>query len=450
MSGPSLGRRLIAGAALWIALALLASGLILYELFRSHVTDALENALAADLTQLIAVLEIGPEGLPQLTQRPANPLFEKPYSGRYWQVESAGPILLTSRSLWDSSLPMPVDILGDGAIHRHRLTGPAGQSLIALERGVRLPESAAPLRITTAADVAELEGPLRRFGGTLAFSLAVLGLGLMAAVALQVRYGLRPLARLRAALGALRAGNRTRLAGDWPSEIRPLVEDFDVVLDHNARVLDRARTQAGNLAHALKTPLSVLANAADEATTPLADAVHAQVSVMQRQVDHHLARARAAAAAELPGAHADAAEIAHQLRRTLSKLYIERGIAVDISVGERAIFRGDAEDLMEILGNLLDNACKWARSRVGLRLTGGDPLRVTVEDDGPGLAPELRAAALRRGIRLDESMPGSGLGLAIVRDLVDAYGGEIRLDESPRGGLRIQLDLPGRPGAALV
>lgn len=447
MSAPSLGRRLIVGAALWVALALLASGLVLYELFRSHVTAALEAALTADVNQVIAALEVGADRRPRLTQRPAHPLFDKPYSGRYWQVAGEGGMVLSSRSLWDATLVLPDDALPLGGWHRHVIAGPAGQSLLAIERSVRLPDLAAPLRVTTAADLVEIKEPLRRFGRTLAFSLAALGLGLMAAVALQVRYGLRPLARLRTALGELRAGKRTRLTGDWPAEIGPLVGDFDIVIDQNARFLQRARTQAGNLAHALKTPLSVLGNAANQDPSPIAATVRAQVGAMERQIDHHLARARAAASAEIPGAQADASAVAEQLRRTLARLHAARGITIEVHGSSEAVFRGDAEDLMEILGNVLDNACKWARSRVTMSLADGERLTVSVDDDGPGLPPEHRNLALRRGARLDESTPGSGLGLAIVRDLVDAYGGSLALEDSPLGGLRVRLDLPGRRAA---
>lgn len=443
MKARSLGRRLIAGAALWVVLALLASGLVLYELFRAHVAAALEAVLAADLNQVIAGLEVDGDGAPRLVQRPANPLFDRPYSGRYWQINGGEIATLTSRSLWDTTLALPDDALPDGALHRHVVIGPGDQPLLALERSVRLPELAAPLRVTTAAALAEIDTPLRRFGTTLALSLLALGVGLVGAVVLQVRIGLQPLTRLRAALSELRGGKRTRLAGAWPAEIRPLVDDFDGVLEQNARFLERARTQAGNLAHALKTPLSILRNAAEDAETPLAAVVRTEVDAMRTQVDHHLARARAAAAAQLPGAHADLSAIAQQLSRTLSKLYAARGIVIDVQGDHGAVFRGDAEDLTEMLGNVLDNACKWARARVEVRLTAGERLTVTVDDDGPGLAPEHRQTALCRGKRLDETAPGSGLGLAIVRDLVDAYAGSLELDTSPLGGLRVRLDLQG-------
>lgn len=444
MTGRSLGTRLVAGAALWIALALLATGFILEALFRSHVESALEARLSAELNQIAGAVAIGSDGRPTLTRRLADPLFDRPYSGRYWQIDAKGVAPERSRSLWDTTLPLPADDLPDGALHRHRLTGPAGQDLLVLERGVTPTEAETRLRIAVAADLAELAEPLARFRWTLAMSLTVLGLGLVGAVLLQVHYGLQPLARLRSALAELRAGRRERLKGDWPAEVRPLVEDFDAVLDHSAQILERARTQAGNLAHALKTPISVLANEADAQADPLAETVRQQVASMRRHIDHHLARARAAAAATRPGARADVAGIAHQLARTLGKLHQARGIAITVESDGMPLFRGDPQDLMEMLGNLMENACIWARMRVLVRLqAAGDRTLVVVDDDGPGLPSARRDEALARGTRFDESVPGSGLGLAIARDLAELYGGTIALADSPLGGLSARLDLPG-------
>lgn len=443
----SLGRRLVLGATLWIAVALLCAGLMLFELFRAHVTATIEARLTADLNQIIAALEIGADGAPLLTRRPAEPLFEKPYSGWYWQVDAPGDVVLRARSLWDASLTLPADALADGALHRHSLAGPNGQALLALERSVRLADASPPMRVAVAADIAEIEGPLRRFGGTLALSLGALGLGLIAAVVLQVWYGLRPLERLHVALAALRAGHRRRLAGDWPDEVQPLVHDFDAVLDHNAAVLERARTQAGNLAHALKTPITVLANAVGAGGGPLAATVHAEVTAMQRHIDRHLARARAAAAVGRPGVQADAETVARRLARTLGAINPARSITIE---ADRSVppFRGDAEDLTEILGNVMDNACKWARTRVCVRLAGGKTgLRITVDDDGPGLPAERSEDVFARGKRLDETVPGHGLGLAIVRDLVELYGGAVTLDASPLGGLHVRLELPASEAA---
>jgi signal transduction histidine kinase len=450
MSGRrSLNARLLAGAALWIAVALICAGVTLDAMFRSHVTAALEARLAADLNQIVAALELDAGGAPALTRRPAEPLFEKPYSGRYFQVSTPAGPPLRSRSLWDAALDLPADELPDGAVHTHRIAGPAHQRLLALERNVRLPDGPASLRVAAAADLDELAPPLRRFRRTLAGALGVLGIGLVGAVLLQVGYGLLPLVRLRRALGDLRAGRRTRLAGDWPAEIRPLVHDFDAVLQHSEAVLERARTQAGNLAHALKTPIAILGNAADAPGPALATTVRAQAAEMRRQIDRHLARARAAANAGRPGAHADALACARQVARTVQKLYAERGIAVAVVDGGAPAFRGDAGDLAEILGNIVENACQWARSRVELRLgAAAGALEILVDDDGPGLPPERREEVFQRGRRLDEAVPGSGLGLAIVRDLVELDGGTIALEPAPLGGLRVRLALPAVAPAA--
>jgi signal transduction histidine kinase len=446
VKGSSLASRLVLGATLWTAVAVICTAVVLEAMFRRQVMATVEAGLAADLNQILAATELGPEGTPVLTRRPAEPLFEKPYSGRYFQLGAPGSAPLRSRSLWDAALALPPDDLPDGTLHRHEIAGPAGQRLLALERSIRLEGAAQPLRVAVAADLAQTAGPLREFRGTLIAALGTLGLGLVGAVLLQVRFGLRPLARLRAALAELRAGRRARLTGDWPQEVMPLVQDFDAVLDHNEAVLERARTQAGNLAHALKTPITVLSNAADAQGPALAETVRLQAASMRRQIDQHLARARAAATAGRPGAHADAVEIARQVARTLERLNAERGVAIRVEAGAVPPFRGDADDLAEILGNVVENAAKWARGRVEVRLAPApEGLEVIVDDDGAGLPPGEREEVFRRGKRLDETVPGSGLGLAIVRDLVGLYGGRIALEDSPLGGLRVRLGLPAAP-----
>jgi signal transduction histidine kinase len=438
----------VVGATLWTFVALVCAGLVLEAMFRRQVMATVEARLAADLDQIVAATELGADGAPMLTRRPPEPLFDKPYSGRYFQLE-APRALLRSRSLWDVALALPKDELSDGALHRHEIAGPAGQRVLVLERSIRLDGAAAPLRVAVAADLAEAAGPLREFRGTLLAALGTLAVGLIGAVLLQVRFGLRPLVRLRAALAELRAGRRARLAGKWPQEVAPLIEDFDAVLDHNDSVLERARTQAGNLAHALRTPITILANAANAPSTGLAETVRAQAEVMRRQIDHHLARARAAATVARPGAHADAAESARQIARTIEKLNAARRIAIAVESRDPPPFRGDPDDLAEILGNVIENAAKWAKARVEVRLgPAREGLEIVVDDDGPGLRPGEREAVFRRGKRLDETVPGSGLGLAIVRDLVELYDGSVILADSPLGGLRVHLALPAAPGTA--
>ena len=268
----------------------------------------------------------------------------------------------------------------------------------------------------------------------------------MAAVFLQLKLALGPLERLRHSLARVRAGQAARLQGSYPAEIQPLVEEFNGVLDHDAAILERARTQAGNLAHALKTPLAILANAAAREPGELGRLVTEQVGTARRQVDYHLARARAAASAQLPGQRVAVRPLLEGLLRVMGKLHGERGLHLELlPVRGEAAFRGDVQDFQEMLGNLLDNACKWAASQVQVALESGSDgqLVITIEDDGPGLPEAVRETVLQRGVRADEAMPGSGLGLSIVADLAGLYGGSLNLETSPLGGLKVRLGLPG-------
>ena len=452
MSGPgssqgmltgSLRFRLLAGAAVWIALALALAGLVLSGLFRDHVARRFEAELTNHLDQLAALIELGPDGAPALRHPLSDPRFRRPLSGLYWQVGPGDAPVLRSRSLWDEALPLPPDEVADGDIHRHSLSGPAGRQLTVLERAVTFPSATAPLRMAVAQDEGELRAVVADFNRVLWLSLGALALALIAAAVVQVSVGLRPLVRLRAELAAVRAGRKKRFGGDAPREVQPLLDDLNALLDHSEEVVGRARLQAGNLAHALKTNLAVLANEAE------GEAVVRQVEVMRRHIDHHMARARAAAARGLPGVATPVADSAGALARVMEKLQGGsrvggRGVTVAVRVPREHVFAGEREDLDEMLGNLLDNACKWARSRVEVssRLEAGGMLAVAVEDDGPGLPADRREAVLAPGVRLDESTPGSGLGLAVVRDVARLYGGDLRLSDSPLGGLRVELALP--------
>lgn len=268
---------------------------------------------------------------------------------------------------------------------------------------------------------------------------------------LQVRRGLSPVNRLRARLGDLRDGREQRLAGTYPAEVQPLVDDLNALLDERARRVTRAIAKAGDLAHGLKTPLAVLSHEAQKARAgghePLAAALDQQIDRMQRQIDYHLAQARSAASGAAPGARADLAASAAALARTLQRLHGDRGLTIAVNVPAGHAFRGQQEDLEEMLGNLLDNACKWARARVAVSssLRSDGTVEILVDDDGPGIAPALREAVLRRGVRADEAAPGSGFGLAIVRELAELYGGSIALAAAPAGGLRARLRLPSAP-----
>jgi signal transduction histidine kinase len=458
----SLRFRLLAATLVALAVALLLAGLLLAGLFRDHVLRQFAATLTSQLDQVTARLEWDAAGRPRLEAAAlSDPRWSRPYSGLYWQVDGAvGGVpqrgVLRSRSLWDAVLEVQADALADGTVHVHPVAGPQGAPLLLVERTVR-PGGAAGTawRLLVAADLRDTEVAVARFNGVLAASLAVLLALLCAAAAAQVAVGLAPLRALRQALAAVHAGRSPRLEGHFPTEVQPLIDDFNRVLDRNAEVVVRARTQAGNLAHAIKTPLAAMAQAAAsaqggaEAAAELAPLVRGQVEVAQRHVDWHLARSRAAAAQALPGARATVAPVLAGLLRVMERVHAGRALALVCEpVDPACSFAGEVQDLQEMLGNVLDNACKWARHEVRVHAAAAPGaaargLHIVIEDDGPGIDPASRDAVMARGARLDESVPGSGLGLAIVQELAGLYGGSVALGSSAAlGGLRVELALP--------
>lgn len=446
MRTSSLAFRLVVAAVLWITAALAIGGFLISTLFRDSVERNFDARLTVHLDSLIAAAELGASGEPELSRTPPDPRFELPYSGWYWQVwDHQGKVLFRSRSLWDQTLENPVTA-GQGVARTGTIPGPGGTALRMRFIDITLPDQpapASPLRFAVAANLSELEAELRPFNLALLWSLAALGLGLGLAVAVQVRIGLRPLRRIRIALKDIRAGRSQRMTGDWPDEVRPLVSELDALLEHDAVVLGRARTHVGNLAHALKTPLAVLGNEAARKGAPDGAAIQRQVSTMRRWIDHYLARARAAATGTVLGARTPLAPVIDDLRRTLEHIHVDRNLTIEAGAETGSAFRGDRQDLEEMMGNLMDNACKWARTQVRVTAVAGeDTVTLAIDDDGPGLPEHQRRDAIGRGRRLDESSPGSGLGLAIVSDIAGLYGGALRLEESPLGGLRATLTLP--------
>jgi signal transduction histidine kinase len=462
----SLRIRLLAGTLFWIAASIAVAAWGLSSLFREHVATQFHAELKTHLNQLTAHLAVDGEEQATLSVPLSDPRLSLPYSGLYWQVDAlaaegdaaqaraARAGLLRSRSLWDSVLAVPPDAPADGEIHQHRVAGPGGGWLGMVERVVRIDEgsgttagakpAARAFRLIIAADETLMLEPLSRFNGELSLALGILAAGLVIAALVQVMVGLAPLRSLRAALGRVRKGDAQRLEGQFPAEITPLVDEFNTVLAQNSEVIERARTQAGNLAHALKTPLSVLANAANGKDNELARLVVGQVDAAKRQVDYHLSRAQAAATLRVPGARTPLRPALEALLRTMRRIHAERQLELLLQpIAESLAFRGEEQDLQEMLGNLLDNACKWASRHVEVAARAeGEDLLITIDDDGQGIAAADRNAVLRRGVRADQQVPGSGLGLSIVDDLAQLYGGEPRLADSPLGGLRVVLRLP--------
>jgi signal transduction histidine kinase len=437
----SLAFRLAVGSAIWIGTALAAAGAVLGTLYSDYVERSFDDRLAVFSDSLIASADIAADGKLVLSRPPEGPPFERPYSGWYWQIDGENAALYRSRSLWDFALDLPARTAE--ARRHYEAAGPDGQWLRVFERALSVTDARGRHRFAVAADLTQLEAEVRPFQLTLAASLATLWLGLVLAALLQIRIGLKPLDRLREALMAVRTGRAPRLQGEFPSEVRPLVDEFNAYLEHIATVVERARTHVGNLAHALKTPLSVLCNEADAADGELAESVRRQAEIMGRRIDHHLVRARTAATGALVGARTEVAPVLEDLRRTLVRIHAARGVDVEVETEPNLHFRGDRQDLEEVIGNLVDNGCKWARTAVKLAARReGERLALVVEDDGPGLPAEQGNEMPLRGERLDETVPGWGLGLSIVSEIVGLYGGEIRLGRSGLGGLCVEVSLP--------
>jgi signal transduction histidine kinase len=461
----SLHLRLLLGTLLWIVATIGVTGWVLQGMFEQHLSRQFHAELATHLNQLAAHLEINAAGQPEVSRILSDPRLERPYSGLYWQVDRmpsgntpGRSAVLRSRSLWDGELQVPADHLNDGEQHEHRLNGPKGESLRMIEQSLYLAQQQheqpaehpqQTLRLIVAADEKLLAEPVDRFRGLLLIALSLLAAGLILAAVVQVFAGLRPLKHLRDELGRLRDGEQALLGGSHPSEIQPLVDELNTVLERNAEFVERARSQAGNLAHAVKTPLAVMANAAAAEQGEwgeLADIVSSQIDVARQHIDHHLSRARIAAAAQGrgQGQHCQLRPAAEGLLRVMQRVHAERHLALHLDdSGDSLVFRGEAQDLQEMLGNLIDNACKWASSEVRVAAIRQETmLCIDIDDDGPGIAAADRSTVLQRGQRGDERVPGSGLGLAIVDDLASLYAGRLELLDSPRGGLRARLWLP--------
>jgi signal transduction histidine kinase len=450
----SLAGRLIAAAAVWILLGLLVGGYVLSSVFRASVEGDFDARLRSDLDEMVAAAEPDAQGDVSLQNRFADPRFERVYSGWYWQITPEGPKgpdtdhAQISRSLFDKVITI-TDFRKSHDVTWGHGTGPDSQRLRFVSQRIEFPaaeQKNGPRAYSffVAADVTEVENEVSRFNGTLIWSFAILGFSLICAIFIQVRIGLQPLDRVSAALGRIRDGKAQRLVGNFPAEIRPLASELNSLIDHSAEVVGRARTHVSNLAHFLKTPLSVLVSEAHEHPGTLADVVLRQVGTMRRQVDHYLARARAAGSVNVLGSRTAVRPVIEDLSRVLSRIHADRALTIDVDCPGNLAFRGERQDLEEMAGNLIDNACKWANTRVAVtaRSNGAAQFELRVGDDGEGLDEEERARVGARGERLDENVPGSGLGLAIVRDIARLYGGALTLDESPLGGLETRLALP--------
>ena len=452
---PSLARRLVLLAVGWSFAALVIVALVLALLFQQAALRRFDANLSDLIDNLIAgsTIENGQVVAPALTDLRAL----RALSGRYWQVAQPMPDGtaqaiegLTSRSLFDAELETPPEVVArlradPGKPVAFDADGPQpGERVRVLARWTTFYGHEKPVIFMAAEDRRPIDRDVRNFMVTTAAAFALLSAGLIGAVVIQVRVGLRPLFRLQREVGDVRRGKSEKLSADYPTELEPLADELNALVRHNQETVERQRTHVGNLAHALKTPISVMLTEAEQQPGPLAEVVTRQTEAMRQQVDHHLRRARAAARIQGPGERTDVSEVLDELARTLERIFQDKGLEIDWDAPDDLYFLGERQDFMEIAGNGMENAGKWGRRRVRGRAApdGEAHLTLTIEDDGPGLPPDRREEVVKRGARLDETAPGSGLGLSIVDELARAYRGSLELGDSRLGGLMLTVRLP--------
>lgn len=443
----SLKSRLILAAAVLVTLGVVVAGLTLSALMREHIVAQFHDELKVHLDELERLSRSGPDGILRLSAPLSDPRYDVARSGFYWQIEGGRHEPARSASLGESKLVLPPDDAPDGAIHHHVIDGPTG-SLLVIEQTFHQAGIDTPLRYVIGTDRRHIHAVQDRFDRMLVVALGLLALFLLAAAFALVMLALRPLSQLRTALADVRLGHEPRVQGNFPDEVHPLVEDLNAMLQTSAELMQRARSQAGKLAHALKTPLAIITDETRrgvERGDASAGLLLDQCRRMQCQIDYQMARARAVPNRS-PGMVAIAANVAEDVITALRRLHQERALSIRNDVPEDLVLACDTEDLNEMLGNLVDNACKHARTTVVIDVVPNEAspglARLVVEDDGPGLPTQAYQVVLELGERWTSSDEGAGLGLTIVRDIARLYGGDVGLGRSPLGGLRAAIDLP--------
>ena len=437
----SLTRRMILTAAAWITILLIGGGAALDRVLVNSVEQNFDNQLEYVLTAMIASAEIGPDGEIRMNRPLGDQRFLEPNSGLYWQITGKGAMPFPSRSLWDRALSAPANH-NDQAVHFRNSNEFADEPLRIAERAIRLPDSDIAWTFMVAQSRDSLDRQIIELRSVLVTSFLLLGLGLIILAALQTFYGLWPLRAVRKAIAQMRSGRESRVTDALPDEVMPMVNELNALLDHNEQQAEESRRHAGNLAHALKTPLTVIMNSATAQSPDLADTIIREATTMRRQVDHHLARARAVGRRGHSHSRAQIWDSLESVERAVSRLYAH--VRLDMAGDKEISARVERQDLDEMLGNLIENAAKYGGGSVFVTVEdAGDFVEMLIEDDGKGIPEAERERLFDRGARLDTGKPGTGLGLAIVRDVVEIYGGTVRLEESEDlGGLLVRLRLP--------
>lgn len=447
----SLKTRLIIVTTIWVVMSVAVAGFLLSAASREFLVGQFYEELRVHLDELQGLMELDGKGQFRLQRPLSDPRYVAPLSGFYWEIQKGGKLLSRSSSLEGPILQVPNDGGTDAQVHHHGVAGPTGDLLIA-ERLRWLDGGKDPLRIIIGTDKRFLDSELLKFNKVLLWSLGAFGLSMVGAAVMLLLYAMKPFAQLRAALARLRSSANPRLSGEFPEEVQPLIDDLNSLLAASGEQILRARTQAGNIAHGLKTPLAILVDEAhrldQKGEQQSASVIREQCRRMQGQIDYQIARARAAALRAKPGTASSLSETTQSVVRALHRLHIDRGLRIEDEIPPGLMVACDVQDVSEMLGNLVDNACKHARSQVIVRTEETHSpgfLAVVVEDDGPGLPPEAWEVVFNVGEQWNARSGGSGLGLPIVRDLAQLYGGTVGLDQSPLGGLKVRLELPAFP-----
>lgn len=434
--------RIVATSIIWIVLALLITTLTLGGLYRDHIEGHFDAHVLSHVEELMAAVETSSGGELQMVGQPMDPRFYQLNSGWYWEVRRAGEPLGKSASLGDTQLDLRQLKMGESR-DVQMVYGPQGEELRAQITEVTFPNGAGSLTFVATAPDMQIAEDVSDFTTHIVTSFIVLGFGLTLAVIIQVKVAMKPLKAIRSEISNVKTGKAKRLSQDFPHDIQPLVNELNFLLDHNELLLKRARNQLGDLAHAVKNPLTVIRNEARTLATEQGQLILDQSHVMASSIDHCLSRARISGKEDMFGYRTPVKGVVEDLAFAVQRIYHERGIEIKLSDLSDCCFRGDMQDLEEMAGNLIDNACKWAETQVVVMCeTDNERLLIVVEDDGPGISEKDLKIVMNRGQKLDESKPGHGQGLGIVNDIVSLYGGSLTLDKSSFGGLRARLDLP--------
>jgi signal transduction histidine kinase len=438
----SLTRRIITLSIFWIVIALIVTAALLGRFYREHIEGHYDAHVYTHVEELVASVDTAPDGSLMLTREPTDPRFYRNNSGWYWEILTANESIARSPSLDDQRLNLE-SIKFEENHNIQVILGPSGERLRAHVVHVSYPNENGSITIAATAPEIQIKDDVKDFFAHIAASFLVLGIGLSVAVVMQVTLALKPLNAIRTAISDVRAGKLGRLPHDFPSDVQPLVDELNFMLDHNETLLKRARNQLGDLAHAVKNPLTVIRNEARDIPGKQGSLILEQSHMMSSNIDHYLSRARIYGQQDAIGYRTSVKSVVEDLSFAVSQIHKDRNIKMRLLCREDKWFRGEAQDLEEMAGNLLDNAFKWAKTEVAVSCSSDhNRLALIIEDDGPGIAEDELDTITRRGKRLDENTPGHGHGLGIAEDIADLYGGSLKLGRSNMGGLKAELNLP--------